>query len=137
MIIDFSLLLWIMVLVNNMSSEENIPKIELSTNNESFEGVLGSYCWNNICISKVMPANIADDQKISIPQNSIINFNVKNYNNPEKFHITIFKDNIIYKDMDTINPFHAQLEKGSYIFNVMASWLYKGDVSYLYPIIIT
>jgi hypothetical protein len=127
-----------MLMNNNMSfSEENIPKIELSTKTDSFDGILGSYCWNNICITKAMPYDISNSHKIIISQDSIINFSVKNYNNPEKFHITIFKDNRIYQDMDINNPFHIKIEKGSYIFNVMASWIYKGDVSYLYHIMVT
>ena len=122
----------------NVTSEKNIPEIFLSIGNLTHQGVLGSYCWNNICITKTMPSDIDLEKtiaKIRLQKGNTIDINMNNYTYPEKFHLTVFSNgNSIALDEDVQNQFRANLQKGTYIVNIMAAWMYKGDVSYLFPI---
>ena len=60
---------------------------------------------------------------------------VKNFNNPEKFDVTVFLNGgEIVMDKDTGNKFNVDLQNGLYVINVLASWMYKGDVSYLFMV---
>ncbi len=119
-----------------MTTESNIPEIFLSINSSDHHGVLGSYCWNNICITKLMPSNLKDDvNKTQLRRDDTVSIHVKNFTNPEKFHVTVFlKGGAIIMNMDTIDKFAVNLQNGFYIINVSAGWMYKGDVSYLFPV---
>jgi hypothetical protein len=121
-----------------MTSENSIPEIFLSIGDLTHHGVLGSYCWNNICITKAMPSIIDLEKnitKIRIQKGHTIDIKINNYTYPEKFHLTVFsKGNSIAVDEDIQNQFKANLPEGRYILNIMAAWMYKGDVSYLFPI---
>ena len=122
----------------NVTSENNIPEIFLSIGSLTHHGVLGSYCWNKICITKTMPSDIDLEKnitKMKIQKGNTIDIKINNYTYPEKFHLTVFsKGNSIAVDEDVQNQFKANLQEGPYIVNIMAAWMYKGDVSYLFPI---
>ena len=119
-----------------MTTESDIPEIFLSIKGIDYNGVLGSYCWNNICITKTMPSNLKDDViKIPLQRNDMVDIYVNNFNNPEKFHVTVFLNGgEIVMDKDTGNKFNVDLQNGLYVINVLASWMYKGDVSYLFMV---
>ena len=118
-----------------MTAESDIPEISLSIKGIEYNGVLGSYCWNSICITKTMPSNLKDDViKMPLQRNDMVDIYVKNFSNPEKFHVTIFLNGKIVMDRDTGNKFNVDLQNGLYVINVLASWMYKGDVSYLFPV---
>jgi hypothetical protein len=117
--------------------ENGIPRIILSIDNSIYEGQLGSYCWNSICVTKAVPrfGDFETDKKIQLPENKTIKFSLKNFANPESFHTTVYsKDNNIVLDTDIKNQLDLKLPKGVYIVNVMATWMYKGDVSYIFLI---
>jgi hypothetical protein len=49
--------------------------------------------------------------------------------------VTIFLNGgKIVMDKDTGNKFDVNLQNGLYVINVLANWMYKGDVSYLYTV---
>jgi hypothetical protein len=119
-----------------MTTESDIPKVFLSIKCKDYDGMLGSYCWGNICITKTMPSSIKDDvRKIQLQRKDTVVIRVQNFSNPEKFNVTIFNERgtlIMNKDFE--NEFDVDIQKGQYILSVLASWMYKGDVSYLFPI---
>ncbi len=119
-----------------MTAESDIPEIFLSIKDIDYKGVLGSYCWNNICTTKTMPSNLKNDvNKIRLQRNDLVDIGVKNFTNPEKFHVTVFLNGgEIVMDKDTGNNFNVDLQDGLYVLNVLASWMYKGDVSYLFMV---
>jgi hypothetical protein len=119
-----------------MTAESDIPEVFISIKGIDYHGILGSYCWNNICITKTMPSSLKDDvKKIQLQRNDIVDIHVKNFTNPEKFHLTVFlKGGAIIMNKDAEDKFDVNLQNGQYIINVLASWMYKGDVSYLFPV---
>ncbi len=119
-----------------MTTESNIPEIFLSINSSDHHGVLGSYCWNNICITKVMPSNFKDDvNKTQLRRDDTVSIHVKNFTNPEKFHVTVFlKGGAIIMNIDTVDKFAVNLQNGFYIINVSAGGCIKVMCHIFFPL---
>ena len=40
-------------------NDSSLPLIKLKYENNLYQGLLGSYCWNNICVDKGFPKDIS------------------------------------------------------------------------------
>ena len=126
-----------MMIMSQAYLGSEIPRILLSNGTSTYNGVLGSYCWNNICVTKINPSVGPNTYEIiSVQKDSTINFQVVGFDAPEKLHITIFlsNDRNIVLDTEISNRLNLDIPRGIYIISVMASWMYKGDVSYIFSL---
>jgi len=114
------------------------PTIWLVYQGDIYTGIRGSYCWADICVDTTFPdptgvVDVGKGAPISFMMNSLVRhssvnaqvFVIDENGNPLQVGELVSEGN----DKYTVN-----LENGTYIVNVFASWKDLGDVSYAFKI---
>ena len=110
--------------------KQAIPRIVLIDGNIEHQGVIGSYCWDGICVDYVKPSDREDyPEKIFIKKDATITFKVFSNINPDQLHVTIFSEDKIILHQTVDMQMKMGFPKGTYYLNIKATWKGKGDVS--------
>jgi hypothetical protein len=112
-------------------SGSNIPQIILIDKKGKHRGIQGSYCWNGICVDYEKPSSRIKDiqEQLSIPKDSTITFEVVDHIKPEQLHVSVFSDDQIVLHEAVKMKMKIKISRGTYFFNLKATWEGKGDVS--------
>lgn len=113
--------------------DSNLPIIKLNYANHFYSGIVGSYCWNDICVDKGLPKDISNLSMITIKHGKNISFIVEGTTrNIDTFNISIYdeKEKLFDKNgrqitLDT---------NGLFLIHVIGIWKGMGDVTYLFPV---
>ena len=117
------------------TDKSGVPQITLIDNKGEHRGVQGSYCWNGICIDYTMPSNRVDfHEKLLIPKDTTIAFNVAHPIGLGQLHITIFLGNKIVLHKPVNKHMKVQIPTGEYFLNAKATWKGQGDSSNVFLI---
>jgi hypothetical protein len=109
----------------------------LSDQNGEHYGSLGSYCWNGICVDYAPPFKRTDlNYELIIKRGTSVNFDVRGYIKPNKYRISIFSGDTIISETNVEKEIKLEIPEGKYVLGVKADWTRKGDISYVFPIVI-
>jgi hypothetical protein len=110
--------------------KQAIPQIVLIDGDTEYPGVMGSYCWDGICVDYAKPSDRQDfSEKIFIKKDASITFKVFGDINPDQLHLTIFAGDRIMSHQTINTHMKMSVPKGEYFLNLKATWKGKGDVS--------
>ena len=129
---------------NERLSRERPPNAYIEIDNERFETMLGTYCWQGVgkgtCIDTVGPMELLEGKKpINVKPGEKITF-IMNYEpKPNEFHVVQVSENketeVVVKD----NHFTVPTQKGVYYYSYGVWWmdekeenLSHGDAFYIF-----
>jgi hypothetical protein len=112
-----------------------IPRIILIDGKVEHQGVIGSHCWDGICVDYTKPSDRVDyPEKVFIQKDANITFKVLNNIDPDQLHVTIFSGDKIMLHRTIDKQMKMRVPKGTYFLNVKATWKEKGDVSNVFSV---
>lgn len=115
-----------------MNEPNSLPIIKMSYGGNLYCGILGSYCWNDICVDKALPIT-SPNSAITIKEEKNISFIVDGHKNADTFLISVFRENEKLLEGHDYRIM-LDIQAGTYLIQVMGVWKGKGDVSYFFPI---
>src|SRR5690625_3747724 len=132
---------------NNGLSGDTPPKVSVEVDGESYETILGSYCWDiskgeSECVDTAGPVDLLkDEEPIQIKTGEQIKLNMDYKPKPNKMHLSqIVNDDEVEIEIND-NQFTAPDEKGTYFYSYGVWWmdeedkdLSQGDAFYAFAI---
>lgn len=108
---------------NGMEGEKP-PKAEIEVGNNSYETILGTYCWQAECVDTVGPEELLKGKEpIKIKPGEKITF-VMNYEpKPNEFHVLQIGESEEVEVNVKDNSFTAPLQKGVYYYSYGVWWM--------------
>lgn len=128
-------------------SGEKPPNVIVEIDGETYETILGSYCWDvskgvSECIDTAGPVDLLRDKEpIQIKAGEEITFNMDYTPKPNKIHLSQIKSDDEMEIEINENQFTAPEEKGTYFYSYGVWWmdeeeehLSHGSASYAFSI---
>ncbi len=116
-----------------------LPQIVLRYGGASYEGLQGSYCWGEVCVDYVpleLRENLDSVTSIEVTNGSQVNFAIRGYEEPEKYHVRIYsltQETYVW-NREVEGALTLDLPSGTYFLTVSASWISGGDASNIFKL---
>ncbi|WP_203247932.1 hypothetical protein [Sporosarcina beigongshangi] len=114
-------------------SEEEPPRAFIEIGNETYDTLLGTYCWGNTCVDKVGPIEMLEGKEsIRVKPGEIISLMMNDGLQPSDFSIVQISEGGEQISIVQDNQFNAPDEKGVYYYYYAARWMdeQEENVSY-------
>lgn len=96
--------------------------------NETYETILGSYCWRNACVDKVGPPGLLEGQNpIEVRGGETISFSMNHKRKPNEFHLLQIQDGKETEIPIQSSHFTAPCEEGIYYYSYGVWWMDKKE----------
>ncbi len=127
---------------NNDVSGEKPPKVFMEIGNETYETILGTYCWGNMCVDTVGPVEMLEDEEpIRVKPGEIISLTMNYEPKPNEFYVVQMSKSGEKEITVQDNYFIAPTEKGIYYYYYAVRWMDKevenlshGDAFYAFAL---
>ncbi|MGG3574779.1 hypothetical protein ABES80_20315 [Bacillus gobiensis] len=113
---------------NNEMSGEKPPKVLIEIENETYETILGSYCWGGLekstCVDTAGPIKLLEGKKpIRVKPGETISFMMNYEPKPNEINVVKINDN---KESDVVvkdNQITAPMQKGVFYYSYRVGWM--------------
>src|SRR5690625_535083 len=118
---------------NNGLSGDTPPNVSVEIDGESYETILGSYCWDiskgeSECIDTAGPVDLLKDKEpIQIKAGERIKLNMDYTPKPNKIHLSQIENDDEIKIEINDNQFTAPVEKWTYFYSYGVWWMDEED----------
>ncbi|WP_139311066.1 hypothetical protein [Paenisporosarcina indica] len=101
------------------------PKVLVEIGNETYETILGTYCWKDTCVDTADSIEILEGtETIKVKPGETISFVMDYEPQPSEIHLSEFRENQITVDIEAIdNHFTAPTQKGTYYYSYGVWWM--------------
>lgn len=104
--------------------ESKPPKTKITVGNETYETVLGSYCWGSKCVDTVGPHELLEgEETIKVKPGEKISIVMEYKLKPNEFNVAQIDDNEETEVEIKNNGFKAPTEKGMYYYAYSVWWM--------------
>ena len=118
---------------NNSLSGDTPPNVSVEIDSESYETILGSYCWDiskgeSECVDTAGPVDLLkDEEPIQIKAGEQIKLNMDYKPKPNKMHLSQIENGDEVEIEINDNQFTAPDEKGTYFYSYGVWWMDEED----------
>lgn len=118
---------------NNGLSGDTPPNVSIEIDGESYETILGSYCWDiskgeSECVDTSGPVDLLkDEEPIQIKAGEQIKLNMDYTPKPNKMHLSQIDNDDEMEIEINDNQFTAPDEKGTYFYSYGVWWMDEED----------
>lgn len=118
---------------NNSLSGDTPPNVSIEIDSESYETILGSYCWDiskgeSECVDTAGPVDLLkDEEPIQIKAGEQIKLNMDYKPKPNKMHLSQLENDDEVEIEINDNQFTAPDEKGTYFYSYGVWWMDEED----------
>ncbi|MBO0995991.1 hypothetical protein [Bacillus sp. SD088] len=118
---------------NNGLSGDTPPNVSIEIDGESYETILGSYCWDTSkgeseCVDTAGPVDLLKDKEpLQIKAGEEIKLNMDYTLKPNKMHLSQIKNDDEMEIEVNDNQFTAPDEKGTYFYSYGVWWMDEED----------
>ncbi|MDZ5471288.1 hypothetical protein SM124_05965 [Bacillus sp. 31A1R] len=110
--------------------EKKPPKAFIEVQNETYETVLGTYCWRykneGTCVDYAGPEELLKDKTpIKVQPEEIVTFKMNYKPFPNEFHVLQISEGKQVEIQIKDNSFTAPTEKGTYYYSYGVWWMDK------------
>lgn len=109
---------------NDEVSEEKPPQVFMEIGSETYETILGTYCWGNTCVDTVGPVEMLEDEEpIRVKPGEIISLTMNYEPKPNEFYVVQVSEGGEKVSLVQDDRFTAPSEKGIYYYYFSVGWI--------------
>ena len=109
---------------NGELSGEKPPNTLIGIGNDTYETVLGTYCWKNACADTAGPIELLEGKEpVKVKPGEIISIVMDYEPQPNEFHIEQISGNVETEIVVTNNRFTAPTQNGIYYYSYGVWWM--------------